>query len=654
LEILAIFLPLISYIFITLFENKLSDKAAGGFATLLVSLAALISLVILKQSYNGYVYETILLPWISAGELNINWAIYIDSLAAIMLVVVNSVSALVHIYSGGYMCGEANFNRFFSYLSLFTFFMLVLVSSNNFLQLFLGWEGVGLCSYLLIGFWYQRESAITAANKAFYTNRIADFAMIVAICLIYTVFGSLHFQELFATDSEILASKSCSCITEVICLLLFIGCMGKSAQLGLHIWLPDAMEGPTPVSALIHAATMVTAGVFLLVRCSRLFAFAPIVLEFITIIGALTCLFAGMIAATQTDIKKIIAYSTCSQLGYMILACGISMHQAAIFHLFTHAFFKALLFLAAGNIIHAAGHEHNIFKMGGLKDKIPYTFYSFVIGSLAIMGIYPFAGYFSKDLILESSLIYGAGSGKLAYDCGIIGAIFTAIYSTRLITVVFLGKPSKDLDSSHAHEPSGYMLWPVMGLSVLALISGYLGSKVLGLDLALSNSDSLFAGSLIYSTKDAHILEKAHHLPQLVKYLPALLSLITAAVTYYVCKLSFSENKIFNWLKPIYNAMYNKFYIDEIYYAFIIKPFLSLANIIGVILDRSIIDGYGPGGASDFSKLLGQKVSRSQTGYLFDYTASFLLSVLIFIGFLIYYFSKSIMAFNQFTITNLF
>ncbi len=654
MEILALFLPLAAYIFISLFERKLSDKAAGGLATIFVSLAFILSLYILAKTYNGYVYETVLFPWIEAGNLKINWTIYIDSLTAIMMVTVNCVSALVHIYSGGYMCGDANFNRFFSYLSLFTFFMLALVTSNNFLQLFLGWEGVGLCSYLLIGFWYKKESAVTAANKAFYTNRVADFAMIVAICLIYTIFGSLNFQVLFDPQSQILNLGSCSCIIEVICLLLFIGCMGKSAQIGLHIWLPDAMEGPTPVSALIHAATMVTAGVFLLVRCSKIFAQAPLVLEFITLVGAVTCLFAGMIATTQTDIKKIIAYSTCSQLGYMILACGISMYQAAIFHLFTHAFFKALLFLAAGNIIHAASGEHDIFKMGGMRDKIPYTFYSFVIGSLAIMGIYPLAGYFSKDLILESSLIYGAGTGKVAYECGLLGAVFTAIYSARLITYVFLKEPAKDLKTDHLHEPDNYMLQPVLILAVMAIISGFLGSQIFGLDLALTDKASLFYQSLIYSEKDVYILEKAHHLPKFIKLFPMILSLITALATYYICRFGIAYSRVLNLLRPIYNAMYNKFYFDEIYKAFVIKPFLSLANFIGIILDRNIIDQFGPGGASCLSKSFGDKISKSQTGYLFDYTASFLLSILVLIGFLMYYHLNNIIDLNHHYITNLF
>ena len=427
--ILIVFLPLLSGIINGTFCQRLSKNQAGIISCSAIILSSLLAcLVFYHVGIKGNIIHIKIAEWVQIDNIKINWAIYIDQLTAIMFLVVTWVSAVVYIYSLGYIEESETLPRFLSFLSFFTFFMLSLVSADNILQLFFGWEGVGFCSYLLIGFWYYKDSANSASIKAFIVNRIGDFAFILGIIIIIIYSGYADFAGIFS-KAQVLSEIKFNIYgvelsrLDIICLLLFIGCMGKSAQIGLHIWLPDAMEGPTPVSALIHAATMVTAGVFLVVRCSYLFEYSPIMLQIIASIGAITCLFAASIAITQNDIKKIIAYSTCSQLGYMFLACGVSAYNAAMFHLVTHAFFKALLFLSAGNVIHAC-HEQNIFKMGGLKDKMPITYCNFWVGSLAIIGICPLAGFYSKDLILESA--YQANS--LSYFVlGIIAAVLTAV-----------------------------------------------------------------------------------------------------------------------------------------------------------------------------------------------------------------------------------
>ncbi len=445
---LLVFLPLLGAILSGFFSKYIGKKGAMVLPTILCGISLFLSIILLYNSIQGESYIIHLSTWIKSAFIEINWALKLDMLSAIMLFVVMLVSTLVHLYSIGYMSHDPHQARFFSYLSLFTFAMLILVTSDNFLQLFFGWEGVGLCSYLLIGFWFKKQSANAAAIKAFLVNRIGDLGLILGICLIYFTFNTLQFDAVFSsvnsyTNNYFELFNSKIPIIELSCFLLFIGAMGKSAQIVLHTWLADAMEGPTPVSALIHAATMVTAGVFLVARCSPIFEFAPYALGFVTIVGAVTSIFAAYVAITQSDIKKIIAYSTCSQLGYMFFACGVSAYSAAMFHLMTHAFFKALLFLGAGSVIHALADEQDIKKMGGLCKALPYTCFGMWIGSLALAGLPPFSGFFSKDIILEAA--WGAHSfiGNFAFYIGLLAALLTAFYSWKILFLaIVLSSPS--------------------------------------------------------------------------------------------------------------------------------------------------------------------------------------------------------------------
>ncbi|MFM7703122.1 MAG: NADH-quinone oxidoreductase subunit L, partial [Alphaproteobacteria bacterium] len=445
---LIIFLPLIGFLCAgfssRIFANHnanhhtKADKFAQYFTTFLMFASAICAGILFYEFHqNREISTELIFPFINSGSFVANWEVHIDALSVVMFVVVTFVSSLVHLYSIGYMHEDKSVARFMSYLSLFTFFMLALVSSANFVQLFFGWEGVGVASYLLIGFWFKKDSANRASMKAFIANRVGDLGLILAIALIYFNFGSLSYNEVFFNICNHSGDRFYMLGTEfltidTICILLFIGAMGKSAQIGLHVWLADAMEGPTPVSALIHAATMVTAGVFLVARCSPLFELSPIALDLVVIVGAFTAIFSASIALTQNDIKRIIAYSTCSQLGYMFFACGVSAYSGAIFHLATHAFFKALLFLSAGSVIHAMHHEQDIQKMGGIWKKIPITYAMMWVGSLALAGFPPFAGFYSKDVILEAAYMSHSDFGKLAYILGIIAAFLTAFYSWRL------------------------------------------------------------------------------------------------------------------------------------------------------------------------------------------------------------------------------
>jgi len=456
---LAIFLPLIGAVIAGFFGRRLGDKGSQLVTSGLVILSAVISVIaFIDVAMMGNPFTVDLATWISSGTFEARWALRFDTLTAVMLVVVTLVSSCVHVYSIGYMHHDHSIPRFMAYLSLFTFAMLMLVTADNLLQLFFGWEGVGVCSYLLIGFWYDRPSANAAAIKAFVVNRVGDFGFALGIVGCYLLFDSIAFETIFR-EAPAMAQASLTFIgiefpaLEIICFLLFIGAMGKSAQLGLHTWLPDAMEGPTPVSALIHAATMVTAGVFLVARMSPVFEYAPETLGFITFIGAATAFFAATIGLTQTDIKRVIAYSTCSQLGYMFFACGVSAYPAAIFHLMTHAFFKALLFLGAGSVIHAMSDEQDMRKMGGIWRHIKKTYILMWIGSLALAGLPFFAGFFSKDIILESAFASGSTIGTLAFVLGILAACMTAFYSWRLLFMTFHGEPQADEKvMAHVHE----------------------------------------------------------------------------------------------------------------------------------------------------------------------------------------------------------
>ncbi len=579
----------------------------------------------------------IISEWITLNQDTIYWAILYDPLSAIMFVVVTVVSAMVHIYSIGYMHKDPHRSRFFCYLSLFTFAMLILVSSNNFIQLFVGWEGVGLCSYLLIGFWFKKESANSASIKAFVVNRVGDFGYILAMAMIFKTFNSLNFDivfeqvEIFSNEYIKFLGFQINKIT-IICMLLFMGAVGKSAQIGLHIWLPDAMEGPTPVSALIHAATMVTAGVFLVIRCSPLFEYSSFALSFMTVIGAITLVFAATVGLVQNDIKRVIAYSTCSQLGYMFLACGLSAYSASIYHLVTHAFFKALLFLSAGSVIHAIANEQNMKKMGSLYKKLPYT-YAFVwIGSLALAGFPPFSGYFSKDLIIEYSYGVHTNIGMLGYVFGNLGALLTALYSWRLIYLTFHGANRNKRVGVDVtpHESPFVMLFPLAILALGAIFSGYMFHNIV-------EEQNFWEGAIFMKDKK-NILDIAHHIPFWSKAIPIVLALagVLCATYLYIYNVNLPK-AIKNQMNRIYLFLYNKWYFDELYTCIIIMPSKKIGMFFWKALDVNIIDRFGPDGISNIVSFLSTKAKDVQTGKVIHYAFIMLLGLILLISWQLIY-----------------
>ncbi len=648
---LAVFLPLlgfissalISRIFPKINDNHhqcFSEKFAQFFPTFCLFLSMICGWLIFFDFYQNKIPQNhVIINWITSGDFVVNWAIKLDSLTAIMLVVVSTISFLVHLYSIAYMHEDKSIARFMSYLSLFTFFMLMLVSADNFLQLFFGWEGVGVASYLLIGFWFKKQSANVASMKAFIANRVGDFGLIFAIALIYLNFGSLEYSQVFAQASQHLANNGNIeqafgfNVIDWICILLFIGAMGKSAQIGLHVWLADAMEGPTPVSALIHAATMVTAGVFLVIRCSPLFELSPIALSFVTIIGALTAFFSATIALTQNDIKKIIAYSTCSQLGYMFFACGVSAYSPAIFHLATHAFFKALLFLSAGSVIHSMHHEQDIRKMGGIYKKIPFTYAMMWIGSLALAGFWPFAGFYSKDTILESAFMSHAPFAKLAFCLGLASAFLTAFYSWRLLFLTFHGKTrASHHNFDHAHESPKLMLLPLAILAVGSIIAGYFGVNYFNM---ISAENNFFSDSIFVAEKNIDLLNEIHHTPILIKFLPMILSVIAIILAYwFYIKNTNLPNKLAKNFNLLYNFSLNKWYFDEVYDAIFIRPARRLGDILWKIIDVKIIDGI-PNGLALACKFASQGISKMQTGFIFNYALWMIIGVVGILLFLL-------------------
>jgi NADH-quinone oxidoreductase subunit L len=617
-----VFMPLIGALIAYFGGKRFGDRFAQISSCAFLILSAVFAYIIgFDVIFSKHVYEIHLLNWIEVGNLKSSWSLYVDVVTAVMLIVVTSVSAVVHLYSIGYMAQDKSIPRFMSYLSLFTFFMLMLVTSNNIFQLFFGWEGVGLCSYLLIGFWYEKKEANSAAMKAFIVNRVGDLAFMLGIATLFMNFDSVYFKDIF-TSAALMKENN---VINLICLLMFVGAMGKSAQIGLHTWLPDAMEGPTPVSALIHAATMVTAGVFLLIRFSPLFELAPSILTIITYVGGITAFFAASIALVQNDIKKIIAYSTCSQLGYMFFACGVGAYPVALFHLMTHAFFKALLFLGAGNVIHAMHHEQDIRKMGGLWKKIPITYALMTIGSLALAGIYPFAGYFSKDLILEVAYAHNSSAGLIAYTLGAVGALFTAFYSWRLIFVTFHG----ECKEPHAHEAPRIMTFPLFILAFGAVFAGMLAVK-LGI-----LTPQFWSNSLIYTS----IIEKAHHIPEMIKLAPLILSL-SGIIIAYLFYILFPElpKVLAHGFYGLYLVLYNKYYFDELYEFIFIKPYRCLSHILWQVGDVMIIDGLGPNGFAKISQKLSNLISKAQSGYVYNYI---LVMILGLVGILTWYVIKS-------------
>jgi NADH-quinone oxidoreductase subunit L len=554
--------------------------------------------------------------------MTVNFTININELSALMLVLITLISAIVHLYSLGYMKNDANLAKFLSFLSLFTFFMTILVSADNFLQLFFGWEGVGLFSYLLIGFYNIKPEANDAAIKAFVTNRISDFAFILAIVMIIIYTGSVAFIDIFesnnidklsATAMNIMGTQ-CS-ILDIICLLLLIAAMGKSAQIGFHIWLPDAMEGPTPVSALIHAATMVTAGIFLLVTCSHLLYFSKFISQCVGIIGGITSIFGATIAIAQRDIKKIIAYSTISQLGYMLLSCGIFAYEPAMFHLATHAFFKALLFLSAGNVIHAC-HEQDVFKIGGLRSKMKITYINFWIGSLAIIGIFPLAGFYSKDAILESALVSG-NIGYVLFICGIISAMLTAIYSMKIIILVFHNKTKLSQNAfDKVREADKIMNLPLLILSLGAIFSGMIGHHLLH-----DREDRFFASSILNSYDSIIIMQD--HISLWMTLLPVSFGIVGMIIGVFLY-----SNRISDPINAIYNILRNKYYFDEFYNVIIVRPLGIYARLLN-IFDQKIIDGFCLNSITSLTWFFSYCITCLQTGYIAHYVLIMLLAIFI-------------------------
>ena len=630
-----IFLPLLGFLFCFLLGKQFNYRVYQISTTSILFLCTLFSWIIFIQFINNKETEIIfILNWITSGNFIVDWSIRLDTLTAVMFIVVTTVSACVHLYSIGYMEEDPSKIRFMGYLSLFTFFMLVLVSSNNLLQMFFGWEGVGLASYLLIGFWHHKDSANKAAIKAFVVNRVGDFGYAIGIAGIFYIFGTISFDSIFSqvdqfSEHQIQFLSFSFPTLDFLCFLLFIGAMGKSAQLGLHTWLPDAMEGPTPVSALIHAATMVTAGVFLVARMSPLYEFATFTNLFITFIGAATAIFAASIALTQNDIKRVIAHSTCSQLGYMFFAAGVGAYNASIFHLTTHAFFKALLFLSAGSVIHAMHHEQDMRKMGGLFKKIPFTATMMWIGSLAIIGFPYLSGYYSKESILENAFYASNGIAYFAYLVGILTALLTAFYSWRLLFLTFHGENrSNNKTYDHAHESPLVMTVPLFILAIGSIFSG-----IFFADYFIGYYKKEFWDNAILLTESSH------------KYLPLTQSLISksaVAIGILVCVLIYSNNlnraKNLSYnLDPLYSLSKNKWYVDELYHKVFVLTFFKLANFFWKKGDEKTIDGLGPNGVSWIISKSSSYVSLFQSGYLFHYAFAMLGGLVIILTWFLYY-----------------
>lgn len=628
-----VFLPLVAAAIAGLFGRTIGDRGAQLVTSGAVVLAAILAWICFFDVGLGHHPQKIqLLRWIIVGEFEANWAFRLDALTSVMLIVVTTVSACVHVYSIGYMADDPAKPRFMSYLSLFTFCMLMLVTADDFVQMYFGWEGVGLASYLLIGFWYEKPSANAAAIKAFVVNRVGDFGFALGIMGTFLLFRQVGFDGVFKSAPDVakltfrFLSWDVPALT-TICLLLFVGAMGKSAQLFLHTWLPDAMEGPTPVSALIHAATMVTAGVFMVCRLSPMFEYAPDALTVVTIVGASTAIFAATVGLTQTDIKRVIAYSTCSQLGYMFFAAGVSSYGAAMFHLTTHAFFKALLFLGAGSVIHAMHHEQDMRNMGGLRKIIPVTHALMLIGSLALAGIPPFAGFFSKDVVLESAHAAHSGVGAYAYWLGIAAAFLTAFYSWRLLALTFYGKSRADHHTlEHAHESPLVMLVPLFVLAAGAVVSGFLLEPFF-----VGEERTEFWGA---SLLDLHgTLEHAHHSPAWVKFLPLVMGVsgILLGLYFYVRRPDL-PGKVAKDAAPVYKFLLNKWYFDELYDFLFVRPSLRLGRVLWKQGDGQIIDGLGPDGIAAVTRVASRRFGALQTGYVYHYAFAMLIGVVAIVS----------------------
>jgi len=634
-----VFLPLAGALLAGFFGRMLGARTSANITSTFVVLSALLSWVAFYQvGINGQEAHIEIMRWVSSGEMHVSWALRIDTLTAVMLVVVNTISSLVHIYSIGYMAHDPYRPRFFAYLSLFTFAMLMLVTSDNFLQMFFGWEGVGLMSYLLIGFWYHKPEANAAAIKAFIVNRVGDFGFALGIFAIFYIFGAIQFDTVFAAAPDQVGKTFTFLSWEldvltVICLLLFMGAMGKSAQFLLHTWLPDAMEGPTPVSALIHAATMVTAGVFMVARLSPLFEFSPTALGVVTFVGATTAFFAATVGLVQNDIKRVVAYSTCSQLGYMFVALGVGAYSVAIFHLFTHAFFKALLFLGSGSVIHALEDEQDMRNMGGIHKILPYTWITMLIGTLALTGFPLTAGYFSKDAIIEAAYAAHSSVGMYGFILTVAAALLTSFYSWRLIFMTFHGETrlSKDV-LSKAHESPMVILVP---LFILAL--GSLGAGFLFKGLFIGEGYSDFWRNALFMLPSNNILEALHHVPAWVVAAPFVVMVCGFALAYlfYIVTPSAPAN-LAEAFRPLYLFLLNKWYFDELYEAIFTRPAHRIGRFLWKKGDGATIDGLGPDGVAARVIDITRGIVRLQSGYIYHYAFAMLIGVALLITYFMF------------------
>ena len=626
----AIFFPLLGACIAGFFGRLIGDRAAQWATVVCMALAAACGVAAFFQVGFAEADRTLeIATWIDVGGLQVVWALRYDTLSAVMVGMVTFISTLIHLYSAGYMAHDPTRPRFFAYLSLFTFMMLMLVTANDLLQLFFGWEGVGVCSYLLIGYYYEKESANRAAMKAFIVNRVGDLFFMLGMALTFWTFGSINFDDIFLSVPEAVGKTIGGMpVLEVIGVLLFLGACGKSAQLGLHTWLPDAMEGPTPVSALIHAATMVTAGVFLMARMSPLMEYAPVALAIVTIVGASTAFFAATIGCVQNDIKRIIAYSTCSQLGYMFFAVGVGAYQGAVFHLFTHAFFKALLFLSAGSVIHAMSDEQDIRKMGGIWNKIPVTYVVMWIGSLALAGVPLFAGFYSKDFVLEAAFAAHTGVGMYAFIAGLIAAFLTAFYSWRLLILVFHGAPRADAHTmEHVHESPAVMLIPLLLLAAGAIFAGAVFAPYF-----VGHGYEEFWRDSIFNGPDNHIMHAVHEVPEWVPLAPTVLGvlgILLAGLLYLVFPAV--PARLATQFQGIYLFLLNKWYFDELYDHIFVQPFRRLSVFLWKTGDAKIIDGM-PNGIAELSVDVARGAVRLQSGRVANYAFAMIIGLVLFIS----------------------
>ena len=629
MAVAVVFLPLLAAVIAGFFGRVIGDRGAQLVTCGALLLSAVLGILLFRDILTSEGPRVIpLASWIIAGGVDVTWSLRLDTLSGVMILVVTIVSSMVHVYSIGYMAEDPSIPRFMAYLSLFTFAMLSLVTANDFVQLFFGWEGVGLMSYLLIGFWYDRPSANAAAIKAFVVNRVGDFGFALGIFAVFAIFGALDFGTVFGKAPSVVGAKMefLSWQAEKLplaCILLLIGAMGKSAQIPLHTWLPDAMEGPTPVSALIHAATMVTAGVFMVARLSPLFEYAPTALAVVGVVGATTAIFAASIGMAQNDIKRVIAWSTCSQLGYMFAAAAVSAYAAAIFHLFSHAFFKGLLFLCSGSVIHAIGGEQDMRRMGGLWGKLPWTYATMWVGALSLSGIPLFSGYYSKDTILEATWAAGTAVGRYGWCLGTLAALMTAFYISRLMFLTFHGEPRADAETMHHAHERWVMLVPLLVLATGATVFGFIG-----FDFFVGADRASFWKNSILILPQYNSLAKVEEIPLLVRYLPLIFGLLGIAIAYvfYIVDRTIPV-RLASQLRALYLFLLNRWYFDELYDWLFVRPAMFVGDGLWKSGDGAVIDGLGPDGVAAVTRDLARQASRLQTGYLYHYAFAMMIGL---------------------------